>query len=143
MSNTANDINGGEIIDELMSELPSCNDKGGSAGEYIDKNGAEYNIIMELTNWRTLATMSFNAFHGQEIGEDPEFDKLDKRERKAYKTLLSKIEAYAAKQTRRELLALSEQANIYYQEQTEAADDIEAVPLAVIDKRLTELEEES
>jgi hypothetical protein len=67
-----------------------------SKAKILPDKGLEYNIIIELHEWRALSVLTYRDFHGQEVGEDTEFDNLCRRERRAYVSLLKKIEDYTS-----------------------------------------------
>lgn len=98
-------------------------DNAGELRPQVDKNSVEYKIILELEEYTVLRCLTYTDFHGQEIGEDPEFDKLCEREKKARKALLAKIESLVAEARQSGYRAALEKVNQEVIGGTESLDD--------------------
>lgn len=74
----------------------------------------EHDLILELHEWRGLSNLIFRDFHGQQPGEDLNFNKLEKRENRSYRALLAKVESLVESESQRREEALLAKIKPYF-----------------------------
>lgn len=80
---------------------------------HIENEAIRLAIILPLTEYRTRSIIDFQDFHGQEEGEDPEYDEIAKRTEEAEQKLYAAIQTYAQKYAAQSLAQLERKAGTY------------------------------